>query len=401
MREPVRLGLRENAGQFALLVLVNAFVGGVVGAQRSVLPLSGAEHFGLASATAMTMFVVTFGVTKALMNLVAGRLAGSIGRRHVLVAGWLAALPIPLLLALAAEHRAWWLVIAANFFLGINQGLAWTMTVVMKIDLVGGRRRGLALGLNEFAGYAAVAASAGVVTFAATAGAPLRGVVWMTGACAMAGLVVSSLLVRDTADHSQLAEPAPRAGDSPPPPRRPLVAACQAGLVNNLNDAVMWTTLPPLLATRGLSLETIGLFAALYPATWALFQLGTGWLSDRLNKTRMIAAGMGVQALGHLVLGLPVFDYYLGAITGCILLGVGTAMVYPTLLAFVADHAPIGRRSQALGVYRFWRDTGYVCGALAAGLIADTLGLISVMHASGALTAASGVAMLLLARRGR
>lgn len=404
----VSLGLRANGRQFLLLALINCFVGAVVGAQRSILPLAGSTSFGLDSAAAVGSFVVSFGMVKACVNLLAGRLAGRLGRRPMLLTGWLAALPISPLLWLAAEQHAWWLVVVANLFLGVNQGLCWTMTVVMKVDLVGASRRGFALGVNECAGYSSVALSAFIVSIVATDAMPLRGVIAATGFCAIAGWLTSWMWVRETIGHARLASAeadGPR-GLQPNAAtesrgKRARLAAAQAGLICNLNDAVIWTTLPALLATRGMDRATIGLFAAMYPAVWGIAQIGAGWLSDRVCRVRMIVIGMLTQGAGHFVLGVEWADARVSAAIGCTLLGLGTALAYPTLLAFVADHSPAEKRSAALGTYRFWRDSGYAIGALAAGFIADASGFPAAIHASGVATVLSGVMVVVFLRAGR
>jgi len=422
-----RLGLRANLPQFVLLVVLNAFVGAIVGSQRSILPLAGASHFHLNAGAALTSFVVTFGLTKALSNLAAGTLAQRFSRRRVLIAGWLLGVPIPALLWLAMDLRQWWIIVAANLLLGVNQGLAWSMTVVMKVDLAGPARRGLALGLNECAGYLAVAASAWGVTMLATAEMPLRGVIGVSGACALAGLVLTVMLVKDTAAHAaheQALGPPPASPPGARPPlskdtRRPsgdgvesnasmLSSATprlgdlhQAGMVTNLNDAVIWTTLPLLLLARHVPDQTIGLLAALYPATWGVAQLATGWLSDHVPRVGLVVAGLWTQAMGHWLLAWSPMDPTIGAAVACILLGVGTAMVYPTLLSMVAFRVGPGDRARSLGRYRFWRDAGYAIGALAAGVAAARFGLAVTVHASGVATFVSGVVVLVAGQRKR
>lgn len=395
MTRPVRLGLRENAGQFALLVALNAFVGAMVGLERSVLPLVGEEEFGLASTAAVLAFVVAFGAAKAVTNLAAGGLASRLGRRRLLIAGWLVALPVPAMIALAPS---WGWIVAANLLLGVNQGLAWSMTVLMKIDLVGPRRRGLALGLNESAGYLGVAVTA-LVTGALAASVAPREVVWV-GAAAIAttGLAVSVLFVRDTAAHVALEQRAHGAATHLPlgrafaeaSLRSPVLRACsQAGLVNNLNDALAWGLVPLYLAAAGAGAGQIGLVAGLYPAVWGAGQIATGWLSDHLGRKPLIVAGMLVQAgaLGILAAsGGAVGPAALAAV----LLGVGTALVYPTLIAAVSDAVAPSERAAVVGVYRFWRDFGFVLGALLAGLVADAVGAASAIVVVAALTAASG-----------
>ena len=369
----VRLGLRANAHQFGLLVALNALVGGMVGLERSVLPLVGEEDFGLSSAAAILAFVVAFGAAKALTNLAAGDLAERFGRKRLLVAGWVVALPVPLLIGLAPS---WWFVVAANVLLGINQGLAWSMTVVMKIDLAGPARRGLALGLNEAAGYLGVAVTAFATGALAASYAP-RTVVWVGAALiAAAGLLISVLAVRDTSAHVTLEqrghgeqEPAHanlRVAFAHASLRDPVLRACsQAGLVNNLNDALAWGLAPLYLAANGASLHEIAIVAAAYPVVWGAGQVLTGWLSDHTGRKPLIVAGMLVQAgaLGLLVVGDGAFPPSLAA---AVLLGAGTAMVYPTLIAAVSDASQPRDRARVVGVYRFWRDFGFVLGALIA-----------------------------------
>ena len=391
-----RLGLRENAGQFALLVGLNAFVGAMVGLERSMLPLVGERDFGLASKSAILSFVVAFGIAKAISNLAAGGLADRVGRKRLLVIGWLLALPVPLLIAFAPS---WGWIVAANLFLGANQGLAWSMTVVMKIDLVGPRRRGLALGLNESAGYLGVAATALVTGAFAATFAP-RTLVWVLGAViAVAGTVISILFVRDTAGHVEREQRAHGAGVTGTlrsafaraTVHHPTLRACsQAGLVNNLNDALAWGLAPLYLAAHGASTTQIGVVAAVYPAVWGAGQLLTGWLSDHTGRKPLIVAGMLTQAaaLALLVAGGGAFAPALGA---AVLLGVGTALVYPTLIAAVSDTVQPIERAQIVGVYRFWRDFGFVVGALLAGIVADAAGSGPAIVIVAALTGASGV----------
>jgi MFS family permease len=391
------LGLRANAPQFALLVGINALVGAMVGLERAVLPLIGETEFGLGSKGAILAFIVAFGAAKALTNLAAGTLADRVGRRRLLVLGWLLALPVPLLIGVAPT---WVFVVVANLFLGASQGLAWSMTVVMKIDLVGPRRRGLALGFNESAGYLGVAATALLTGLLAASFAP-RSVVWIGGAViAATGLALSVLFVRDTAGHVareqeqhgvrahkiSLREAFPLVSY-----RDPVLRACsQAGLVNNLNDALAWGLAPLYLAANGASAGQVGLVAAVYPAVWGAGQLGAGWLSDHTGRKPLIAVGMVTQGvgLGVLVAGGGSFGPALGA---AVLLGVGTALVYPTLIAAVSDAVQPRDRAQAVGIYRFWRDFGFVAGGLLAGAIADLAGFGSAIAVVAVLTAASGV----------
>jgi MFS family permease len=398
MTSPVKLGLRANAGQFALLVGLNALVGGMVGLERSVLPLVGKEEFGLRSSAAILAFVVAFGAAKAVTNLAAGELAERLGRKRLLVAGWLVALPVPLLIGLAPS---WWFIVAANLLLGVNQGLAWSMTVVMKIDLAGPRRRGLALGLNEAAGYLGVAGTAFATGALAASFAP-RTVVWVGAALiATAGLLISVFAVRDTGAH--VAHEQDAYGDATPPHRGlrdafahaslrdPTLRACnQAGLVNNLNDALAWGLAPLYLAAHGASVREIALVAAAYPVVWGAGQLLTGWLSDHTGRKPLITAGMLVQAgaLGLLVAGDGAFAPSLAAAA---LLGLGTALVYPTLIAAVSDASQPRDRARVVGVYRFWRDFGFVLGALIAGIGADATSAQTAIVIVALLTAASGL----------
>jgi MFS family permease/rhodanese-related sulfurtransferase len=391
-----QLGLRANAAQFSLLVGLNALVGAMVGLERSVLPLIGERDFGLASKAAILSFIVAFGATKALANLAAGALAERAGRRRLLVLGWLLALPVPLLIGLAPN---WGFIVAANVFLGANQGLAWSMTVLMKIDLVGPARRGFALGLNESAGYLGVAAAA-LATGALAASVAPRTVVW-AGAAAIAalGTLISLRFVRDTGAHVSVEQRAHgerqqrgfRSAFVRTSLHHPALRACsQAGLVNNLNDALAWGLAPLYLAAHGASARQVGAVAAIYPAVWGAGQLATGWLSDHTGRKPLITAGMLVQAaaLALLVAGSGAFS---PALAAAALLGVGTALVYPTLIAAVSDRVQPIERAQVVGVYRFWRDFGFVVGALVAGLVADTAGAGTAISIVAALTAGSGL----------
>ena len=395
----IRLGLRENWPQFALLVLINAFVGGMVGLERTIVPLLAEQDFGQASRTIALSFIVSFGVVKALANLFAGRFSDRIGRKQILVAGWLFGLPVPILIILAPT---WGWVVVANVLLGINQGLCWSTTVIMKIDLVGPARRGLALGLNEASGYLALSAAA--LASGLLAGSyGLRPVPFYLGiAFALAGLILSVLLVRESHGHARheaagLSDPT---DDAPAPSfwdifrvtswRDPaLFATSQAGLVNNLNDGMAWGLFPLYFAAAGLDVERIGILAALYPFVWGIAQLGTGALSDRLGRKGMIAAGMWLQAGGIIFMVLTTGFQPWAA--GAVLLGLGTAMVYPTLLAAIGDVAHPEWRASAVGVYRLWRDAGYAVGALLAGIVADLLGLRWAIGAIAGLTLLSGL----------
>jgi MFS family permease len=393
----VRLGLRANAAQFSLLVGVNALVGGMVGLERSVLPLVGEHNFGLHSKTLILSFVLAFGVAKAFTNLAAGSLAERFGRKRVLVIGWLAAVPVPVLIGLAPS---WGFIVAANVLLGINQGLAWSMTVIMKIDLAGPARRGLALGLNEAAGYLGVAAAAFTTGVLAASYAP-RTVVWVGAAIiALAGTVLSALFVRDTGAHVALEQRGHDSGDAPHTLRTafatasfrdPVLRACsQAGLVNNLNDALAWGLAPLFLAAHGASVQDIAIVAAVYPVMWGAGQLVTGWLSDYTGRKPLIASGMLVQAgaLAILVAGNGAFP---PSLLAAFLLGVGTAMVYPTLIAAVSDACQPRDRARVVGVYRFWRDFGFALGALIAGIGTDLASPTAAITLVATLTASSGL----------
>jgi MFS family permease len=393
----VRLGLHANAAQFSLLVGLNALVGAMVGLERSVLPLVGQHDFGLQSKTLILSFVLAFGVAKALTNLAAGSLAEQLGRKRVLVIGWLAAAPVPLLIGVAPS---WGFIVAANILLGINQGLAWSMTVIMKIDLAGPDRRGLALGLNEAAGYLGVAAAAFTTGVLAASYAPLN-VVWVGAAIiALAGTLLSVLFVRDTGAHVALEQRDHDSGGSPHTLRSafatasfrdPVLRACsQAGLVNNLNDALAWGLAPLFLAAHGASVQDIAIVAAVYPVMWGAGQLVTGWLSDYTGRKPLIASGMLVQAgaLAILVAGNGAFR---PSLLAAFLLGVGTAMVYPTLIAAVSDACQPRDRARVVGVYRFWRDFGFALGALIAGIGTDLASPDVAIVLVSALTAASGL----------
>ena len=403
----VRLGLRENGRQFALLVVVNAFVGGMVGLERTVVPLVGAQEFGLVLKTAIFSFIVSFGVVKAFSNLLSGTLADAFGRKKVLVAGWIAGVPVPFMIMLAPS---WGWIVAANILLGVNQGLAWSMTVLMKIDLVGLRGRGLAVGLNEFAGYLAVGLTALATGYLASVYGLRPEPFYLGVGYVVLGLLSSIFLVRDTGGHVRL-----EMDSHPPEPSRltfrevfaltsfkdsNLFACSQAGLVNNLNDGMSWGVFPIFFSAFGLGVERIGILKAVYPAVWGTLQVATGSLSDRLGRKWMIVGGMWVQAAGifEIVAGRG-FAWWL---MGSILLGVGTAMVYPSLIAAVSDNSHPSWQARSLSVYRFWRDLGYAVGALSAGIMADSLGISWAIGSAGALTFLSGavVAALMIEKSG-
>ena len=399
----VRLGLRENLGQFALLVLVNAFVGGMVGLERTVVPLVGSEEFGLVLRTAIFSFIVTFGLVKAVSNLFAGGLADRFGRKRILVAGWIMGVPVPLILMYAPS---WEWIVAANVLLGVNQGLAWSMTVVMKIDLVGPRGRGLAVGLNEFAGYLAVGLTALATGYLASVYGLRPEPFYLGVAYALAGLLVSVFLVRDTREHVRL-----ELSEHPPEPNpltfrevfartsyvdRNLFACSQAGLVNNLNDGMSWGVFPLFFANFGLGVGRIGILKAVYPAVWGTLQIVTGSLSDRWGRKGLIVAGMWTQAAGIFVtVATRDFGWWL---LGSVLMGHGTAMVYPSLIAAVSDASHPSWRARSLSIYRFWRDLGYALGALSAGIIADVFGISWAIGSVGVLTFLSGAAVAALMR---
>jgi MFS family permease len=392
---PLALGLRANAGQFALLVGLNALVGAMVGLERSVLPLVGETDFGLVSTATILAFVVAFGAAKALANLVSGELAERLGRKRLLVIGWAIALPVPVLIGIAPS---WWFVVAANVLLGLNQGFAWSMTVVMKIDLAGPARRGLALGLNEAAGYLGVAVAAFGTGALAASYAP-RTTVWVGAALiVVAGLLVSVFAVRDTGAHVALEQ-----GDREPAHGRlrdafvqatvrdaRLRACSQAGLVNNLNDALAWGLAPLYVAAAGEGVHEIAVVAAAYPLVWGAGQLVTGWLSDVVGRKPLIVAGMLVQA-GALAVLVGGGGAFRPSLLAAVLLGAGTAMVYPTLIAAVSDVAGPRDRARVIGVYRFWRDVGFVAGALVAGIAADAVSPGAAIVIVAALTAVSGL----------
>jgi MFS family permease len=390
---PVRLGLRENAGQFGLLVLINAFVGAMAGMERSILPAIADEEFHLAARTAILSFIVVFGVSKALTNYVAGRAADRGRRRHLLVSGWIIAVPVPFMLMWAPS---WTWVLAANALLGISQGLTWSTTVIMKIDLVGAQRRGLAMGLNEFAGYVAAALSA-FATAVIASRSGLRPEPFYLGVGFAAAGFGLSLLARETSDHVAVESsrivtaPADRGGvfwrttfsD------RNLSSVTQAGFVNNLNDGMAWGLFPLFFAAAGMTLAQVGTLAAVYPATWGIWQLAFGPLSDSVGRKRLIGPGMWVQAIGIAV--VITSATFAGFAAGAVLLGIGTAMVYPTLLAAIGDVAHPTWRASSIGVYRLWRDLGYAIGALLTGIVADAFTMEAAMWLVAALTFGSGV----------
>jgi len=388
----IRLGLRENWQQFVLLVIVNGFVGGMVGLERSILPQLAREEFHLAAKTAILSFIIVFGLVKAITNYFAGSLANRYGRRRLLIAGWMAGIPIPFILMFAPS---WSWIIAANILLGINQGLAWSSTVVMKIDLVGKKQRGLAMGLNEFAGYAAVALVAFLTGWIA-AEYGVRPYPFYTGVVlVLLGLFASLFLIRDTHHHlvkESAASRVPRLenlfwGTTWKDPN--LGSVTQAGLVNNLNDGMAWGLLPILLANQGFDLGAIGLVTAVYPAVWGLGQLITGALADRFCKKKMLFAGMLLQALALVALAGATLLWHYIALSA--FLGWGTAMVYPTFLATVAENTHPLDRAQSIGIFRLWRDLGYAIGAILTGIIADLVNIQTAILFIGSLTLVSAI----------
>lgn len=400
--EKVRLGLHENLGQFSLLVLINIFVGMMVGLERTVVPLIGEKEFGLVSKTAIVSFIVSFGVTKAVCNVFAARISETVGRKKVLVLGWLIGLPVPFIIIFA--NRWIWFDVA-NVLLGMNQSLCWSMTVIMKVDLVGPKRRGLALGLNEFAGYLAVGFTAWITGYIASMYALRPQPFYLGIGVAVAGLALSAFLAKESIDHARLEAKLhhsalePNTAPSRPSLReiftraswkdRNLFACSQAGLVNNLNDGMSWGIYPLFFASFGLGVAAIGTIKAVYPAAWGILQVFTGPLSDRWGRKWLIAAGMIVQAGGiWLTVQVPA---YAGWMAGALLQGVGTAMVYPTLLAAIGDVAHPEWRATTMGVYRFWRDLGYAVGALISGIVADLLGMRAAIQVVALLTLVSGL----------
>ena len=390
--ESVKLGLKENWRQFTLLVIVNAFVGGMIGLERTIIPQIAEADFGLAAKTAILSFIVVFGVTKAITNYYTGGLANRFGRKNLLVAGWVLALPVPLLLIYAPD---WNWIIAANIFLGISQGITWSSTVVMKIDLVGEKDRGFAMGLNEFAGYVALAAIA-FLTGMLASNYGLRPYPFYIGiALAIAGLAMSWLLIKDTHHHVKL-----ESVSSTIPllqnifwdttwKHKNLGSITQAGLVNNLNDGMVWGLFPLLLVSKGFDLHETGIIVATYPAVWGLGQLYTGKLADKYCKKKLLFIGMLMQGIA--LLGMLWANSFLWFVILSSLLGIGTAIVYPTFLAAISDYTHPDQRPKSIGIFRLWRDLGYAIGAILTGLIADSFGLIAPILAIGLLTVASSL----------
>jgi len=395
----VELGLKQNWRQFTLLVLINAFVGGMVGLERTILPQLAEVDFGMAAKTAILSFIIAFGMVKAITNYYTGVLADRFGRKNLLVLGWVVALPIPFLLIYA---ESWNVIVLANVLLGVNQGLAWSSTVVMKIDLVGERNRGLAMGLNESAGYLAVGGVAFLTGWIASEYGIRPYPFYLGIAFAVLGLLCSWIWVKDTTHHVNVET---TTSDLPEMEHvfwettwkhKNLGSISQAGLVNNLNDGMVWGLFPILLATRGFDLGQIGKIVALYPVVWGLGQLFTGKMADHLNKKKMLFWGMGLQGLALLLMLFAVTFFHFAFLS--VVLGFGTAVVYPTFLAAIADYAHPRQRAESIGVFRLWRDLGYAIGALLTGILADSLGIHWAVGAIGFLTLASAVVILVRMR---
>ena len=386
-----RLGIKENRKQFVLLVVINAFVGGMVGMERTILPQIAAEEFHIAAKTAILSFIIVFGLTKAIANYWSGILANKVGRKNLLVIGWIIGIPVPLLLMYAPD---WNWIIAANVLLGINQGLTWSGTVMMKIDLVGEKQRGLAMGLNEFAGYIAVALIAFITGWVA-GNYGLRPYPFYIGiVLVVAGLLLSWIFIKDTRHHVEqetLVSTVPRLKNifwDTTWKHKNLGSVTQAGLVNNLNDGMVWGLLPMLLLSKGFSLAQTGIIVAIYPAVWGIGQLFTGRLADKFCNKDLLFIGMIIQGMA-LIAFIFAGSFFAFAFLA-FLLGWGTAMVYPVFLTAISDQTHPRDRAQSIGIFRFWRDTGYAIGAVLTGLIADALGINYAVFAIGMLTLISG-----------
>lgn len=395
--QAIRLGLRENWAQFTLLIVVNAFVGAMVGMERSILPAIATDEFGLEDTSAILSFILVFGLTKAITNFFAGSWSDKLGRRPVLIAGWLVAAPVPFMLMWAPT---WNWILFANVFLGISQGLTWSTTVIMKIDLAGAKNRGLAMGLNEFAGYFAVALSALATGYIASKTGLRPEPFYLGIGFVVLGLGLSLALVKETKEFAALEQATQTTSDAPPMSAREvfirasfkdrsLTSINQAGLVNNLNDGMAWGLFPLVYASRGMDLAQIGILAAIYPAVWGIGQLFTGAWSDRIGRKGLIVTGKAFQAGGIAVIAFA--PAFWSAAVGAGMVGAGTAMVYPTLLAAIGDVAPPSWRASAVGVYRLWRDSGYAIGAILAGFLAFRFGLVEATLAVAALNLLSGL----------
>jgi len=405
--DEVRLGLKENWKQFTLLVLVNMMVGGMVGLERTVVPLVGTDEFKIGSDVVVFSFIIAFGVVKAFTNLFSGTLADKYTRKKVLIMGWLVGLPVPFLLGWGPT---WNWILFANVLLGISQGLAWSMTVNMKIDLVGPKKRGFAMGLNEAAGYGAVGLTALLTGYLASRYGLRPEPFYIGIAYSIVGISLSFFVIKDTRKHAQLEATQTQKTTSGEAAHRPdllwvfketsiknknLFSISQAGLINNLNDGMSWGVFPLLFTSMGVGLEGVGWIKAIYPVVWGVGQIITGPLADKIGRKPLIVWGMFIQVLGHVVIGLEIFAPLASGMAGSILLGAGTAMVYPALLAAVSDSAHPSWRASSLGVYRFWRDIGYAVGALMAGIVANSFGLMWAVHIAGLITLLSGVVVLI------
>lgn len=399
----IRLGLKENWQQFSLLILVNMMVGGMVGLERTVVPLLGTEIFRIQSDVVLFSFIIAFGLVKAITNLISGVLADKYTRKQVLIWGWLIGLPVPFILAFGPS---WNWILFANILLGVSQGFAWSMTVNMKIDLVGKKSRGLAMGLNEAAGYGAVGLTALLTGYLASQYGLRPEPFYIGIAYTLIGLILSIFVIKDTRQFALLEakqNPISESGETFHKPNlgwvfketsfknKNLFSVSQAGLINNLNDGMSWGVFPLLFMSMGVGLEGIGWIKAIYPVVWGLGQIVTGPLADKWGRKPLIVWGMFVQVLGHLLIGLEIFEPLASGILGSIFLGIGTAMVYPALLAAVSDAAHPSWRASSLGVYRFWRDMGYAIGALMAGIVGNLLGLMWAVHIAGFITLLSGI----------
>ncbi|GGE28606.1 MFS transporter [Sphingobacterium cellulitidis] len=399
----IRLGLKENWQQFSLLILVNMMVGGMVGLERTVVPLLGTEIFKIQSDVVIFSFIIAFGLVKAITNLISGVLADKYTRKQVLIWGWLIGLPVPFILAFGPS---WNWILFANILLGVSQGFAWSMTVNMKIDLVGKKSRGLAMGLNEAAGYGAVGLTALLTGYLASQYGLRPEPFYIGIAYTLIGLILSIFVIKDTRQFALLEakqNPVSESGETFHKPNlgwvfketsfknKNLFSVSQAGLINNLNDGMSWGVFPLLFMSMGVGLEGIGWIKAIYPVVWGLGQIVTGPLADKWGRKPLIVWGMFVQVLGHLLIGLEIFEPLTSGILGSIFLGIGTAMVYPALLAAVSDAAHPSWRASSLGVYRFWRDMGYAIGALMAGIVGNLLGLMWAVHIAGFITLLSGI----------
>ncbi len=394
--ENVKLGLKENWKQFVLLIIVNAFVGGMIGLERTILPQLAEEKFGLIAKTAILSFIIVFGITKAITNYFTGELADKVGRKNLLIIGWIIALPIPFLLIYA---NSWSWIVFANLLLGINQGLTWSSTVVMKIDLVGEKNRGLAMGLNESVGYLAVGGVAFLTGWIASNYGLIPYPFYLGIVFSILGLLFSVILVKDTKHHVAIESKVSKI---------PLLknifwettwknsnlgSISQAGLVNNLNDGMVWGLFPILLASMNFNLEQIGVIVAVYPTVWGLGQLFTGKLADILPKKRMLFWGMLVQGIAlYLMTYANSFDHF---IILSVILGAGTATVYPTFLAGIADYSNPAQRAKSIGIFRLWRDLGYAIGAIITGFVADHFGILSSINLIAFLTVLSSLIILI------